>query len=131
MKYIQLIKDKEQEYLAENFTCDPVGNRLAGPKDKLNYTYNQGNQLTEITKQIPLTPPLLKGEIGGLLDDNNTEHTYDKNGNLTKKIELDDDGKVKRTTLYTYDYENRLVKVEIQKRDKLKIVTFTYDTANL
>jgi hypothetical protein len=67
----------------------------------------------------------------GIIYGRNTEYTEDKNGNLTKKIELDDDGNVKRTALYTYDYENRLVKVEIQKRDKLKIVIFTCDPANL
>lgn len=55
------------------------------------------------------------------------DFTYDKNGNLIKKVELDDEGNIKKTTLYTYDYENRLIKVEIQKGDRLKIVSFTYD----
>ena len=117
-------KDKELENKAEIFTYDPVGNRLTGPKEKLNYTYNEGNQLTELTKV-----PLNKGGKGVVEDEQEkkVEYTYDKNGNLTKKIELDDDGNIKRTTLYTYDYENRLVKVEIQKGGRLKIVSFTYD----
>ena len=66
--------------------------------------------------------------------------TYDNNGNLVKKIEYDNDGNIKTITLYTYDYENRLIKVEIQKRPPLsplltkegnggglKVVSFTYD----
>ncbi|MBI5748479.1 MAG: RHS repeat protein [Nitrospinae bacterium] len=120
-------KEKEQENKlapeglnqgAEIFTYDPAGNRLTGPKEKLNYTYNQGNQLTELTKQP--SPPSEGGDKGVV-------YTYDKNGNLTKKVELDDEGQIKKTTLYSYDYENRLIKVEIQKKDKVKIVTFTYD----
>ncbi|TAN43977.1 MAG: hypothetical protein EPN22_08485, partial [Nitrospirae bacterium] len=39
---------------------------------------------------------------------------------------LDDDGKTK-ITLYSYDYENRLIQVNIQGEDKQKIVSFTYD----
>jgi RHS repeat-associated protein len=108
-------KDKEQENKAETFTYDLVGNRLTGPKDKLNYNYNVANQLTELIKE--------KKED----EEKKTEYTYDKNGNLIKKVEFDDDGQIKKTTLYTYDYENRLIKVEIQRGDKLKVVTFTYD----
>ena len=54
-------------------------------------------------------------------------YTYDKNGNLTKKIEYDDEGSIKTITLYTFDYENRLIRVEMQKDGKEKIVEFTYD----
>ena len=71
---------------------------------KDNYTYNNGNQLT---------------------DDRHNQYEYDKNSNLTKKTEWLD-GKPKIHT-YTYDYENRLIKVEIQKDNRLKTVTFTYD----
>ncbi|MBI4379505.1 MAG: hypothetical protein HY578_10460 [Nitrospinae bacterium] len=73
-----------------------------------------------------------KGE-GGLSYEKKTEYTYDKNGNLTKKIEFDDEEQIKKTTLYTYDYENRLTKVEILKseilnlKSKIKVITFTYD----
>lgn len=88
---------------AEIFTYDPVGNRLTGPKDKLNYTYNQGNQLTELIKQ--------KKED----EERKTEYQYDRSGNLTKKIEYDDEGNIKKITLYTYDFENRLTRIEMQR----------------
>ena len=66
----------------EFYTYDPVGNRLSSDKYSA-YTYNQANQL--------LT--------------NGGTYSYDKNGNLTSKT----DG----TTIYSYsyDYENRLIKV--------------------
>ena len=54
LEYLQLIKDKEQGHMAEVFTWDSIGNKLTGSKEKLNHTYNQGNQLTELTK---LSPP--------------------------------------------------------------------------
>jgi RHS repeat-associated protein len=69
---------------------------------------------------IPI-PLFFKEGLGGIF------YTYDKNGNLTKKVELDDEGNIKKTTLYSYDFENRLTKVEIHKGDKQKVVTFTYD----
>ena len=117
-------KEDEQEHKAEVFTYDAVGNRLTGPKDRLGYTYNQGNQLTELTK-IPLN----KGGEGVVENEQEkkSDYTYDKNGNLTKKIEYDDDGNIKTITLYTYDFENRLIRVEIQKDGREKIVEFTYD----
>ncbi|MEK6589959.1 MAG: hypothetical protein AABZ11_04695, partial [Nitrospinota bacterium] len=97
-------EEKEFEHKPEIFTYDPVGNRLTGLKDKLNYTYNIANQLTGLTKvllnkgskgvikkegegdfSIPI-PLFFKEELGEI------SYTYDKNGNLTKKVELDDDG---------------------------------------
>ncbi|TAN40869.1 MAG: hypothetical protein EPN22_16810 [Nitrospirae bacterium] len=98
-------RDKEYEQKEENYSYDPVGNRLFGPKPIEFYSYNRGNQLT---------------------NDKKHQYEYDKNGNLVKKTELDDDGKTK-VTVYTYDYENRLIKVAIQKEDEKKIVTFSYD----
>ncbi|MBI5748484.1 MAG: hypothetical protein HZA00_05105 [Nitrospinae bacterium] len=111
-------KEKEFEHKAETFTYDPVGNRLTGPKEKLNYTYNEGNQLSELTKQP--SPPSEGGDKGVV-------YTYDKNGNLTKKLKYDDDGNIKIITFYTYDFENRLTRVEMQKDGKEKIIEFTYD----
>ena len=117
-------KEDELENKAEIFAYDAVGNRLTGPKEKLSYSYNAGNQLTELLKKD--SSPL-RGKDEGEGDKKKTQYIYDKNGNLTKKIELDDEENIKKITLYTYDYENRLTKVEIQKKDKVKIVTFTYD----
>ncbi|MBI4378661.1 MAG: RHS repeat protein, partial [Nitrospinae bacterium] len=128
---VKIQNDKEKEFEhklapeglnqgAEVFTYDGVGNRLTGPKEKLNYTYNEGNQLMSFLRK-------LESREGEATLKNKVTYTYDKNGNLTKKLEYDDDGNIKKSTLYSYDYENQLVKVEIQKGDRLKVVSFTYD----
>jgi len=96
-------KGKEKEHSSELYTYDALGNRLASLKD--TYTYNLANQL---------------------LSAKNYTYEYDKNGNLIKKIEIDDDGQLKTST-FTYDYENRLTQVFIQEEDETKIVTFAYD----
>ncbi|TAN44455.1 MAG: RHS repeat protein [Nitrospirae bacterium] len=109
LRYVQILlskdRDKEYDQKEENYSYDPVGNRLFGPKPIEFYSYNRGNQLT---------------------NDKKHQYEYDRNGNLIKKTELDDDGKTK-VTVYSYDYENRLIRVEIQKDDEKKIVTFSYD----
>jgi RHS repeat-associated protein len=89
----------------EHYTYDPVGNRLTGPSSKDYYFYNQGNQLTEYRKYL---------------------YEYDRNGNLIKKTAIDDNGEEKIWT-YSYDYENRLIKVVKKEEDEIKIVTFKYD----
>lgn len=106
-------------YSGENYTYDPVGNRLNGPQGKLSYLYNQGNQLIEQSWQ--------NQNSHRDHNDGKTEYTYDKNGNLIKKVEPKKPFHIKTTTLYTYDFENRLVKVEIQRGHQEKVVAFTYD----
>ncbi len=98
-------KEKEKEGKAEVFTYDPVGNRLTGPRSKDYYFYNQGNQLTEDREYL---------------------YEYDRNGNLIRKTEVDDDGEEKIWT-YSYDYENRLIKVVKEEEDEIRVVTFKYD----
>lgn len=66
----------------EFYTYDAVGNRLSSDKTNV-YVYNQGNQLVI----------------------NGGTYSYDRNGNLTQKVTSDG------TTTYTWDYEDRLVKV--------------------
>jgi len=105
----------------ETFSYDPVGNRLTGPNEQLSYLYNQGNQLTAATTQTHNHPKHGHGENA------KTDYTYDKNGNLTKKEEPSRSSRDKTTTLYSYDFENRLTKVEIQRGHRRKVVTFTYD----
>ncbi len=82
----------------EFYTYDPVGNRLSTDKDN-SYTYNQANQLQT---------------NGGI-------YSYDKNGNLTSKIE--------GTTVfsYYYDYENRLVKVVRVENSVMTTSEYKYD----
>ncbi|TAN43976.1 MAG: hypothetical protein EPN22_08480, partial [Nitrospirae bacterium] len=43
-------KDKENEQKEENYSYDPTGNRLFGPKPIEFYSYNRGNQLTNDKK---------------------------------------------------------------------------------
>jgi len=65
-------------------------------------TYNSGNQL---------------------ISENGVSYAYDQNGNLTKKTEMDS-GKV---WLYTYDYENRLIKVIKHEDNEAVVVSFKHD----
>jgi RHS repeat-associated protein len=95
-------KEKVERGKVEEFTYDPVGNRLKGPKKRDDYTYNQGNQLTLDRWHI---------------------YEYDKNGNLVKKTGADGG----RIYTYAYDYENRLTEVEMQSGDRVEIVAFRYD----
>lgn len=82
----------------EFYTYDPVGNRLSSDKYG-SYTYNQANQLQT---------------NGGI-------YSYDKNGNLTTKIE--------GTTVfsYYYDYENRLVRVVKVENSSTTTAEYKYD----
>ena len=71
---------------AENFTYDPVGNRISSH----------------------LATGQVHDGANRLLDDTSFTYTYDANGNLIDKV---DKGTGDRT-LYTYDPENQLIKVE-------------------
>jgi RHS repeat-associated protein len=111
----------------EDYTYDPVGNRLTGHLDRLSYDYNQANQLTAMTRET-------KGSFAGkehqgpcAANQDQAQYGYDKNGNLVRKVEPAGSSKYRTITLYTYDYENRLTKVEIQRGHWENVVTFTYD----
>jgi RHS repeat-associated protein len=99
-------REKAKRYRVEEHTYDPAGNRLTGPKHRTGYTYNQGNQLLTVKRR---------------------QYKYDNNGNLIKKVEIDKNGKEDKTTLYTYDYDNKLIKVIKQESGKYITVTFAYD----
>jgi RHS repeat-associated protein len=108
----------------ESYTYDPVGNRLTGPGQNTGYNYNQANQLTEESGYRTRTFPGLRQP--GLAEKDKAEYSYDRNGNLIKKV-VTEGRQQKTVTLYTYDFENRLVKANIQKSHQEKVVTFTYD----
>jgi RHS repeat-associated protein len=72
--------------LEESYGYDPVGNRLSGPVAGDSYSYNIGNQLTT---------------------DTDAQYIYDANGNMISKTTQ------AGTTVYLYDYENRLVQVTL------------------
>ena len=69
---------------SHTYTYDKAGNRTG--KDAITYTINPVNEVTALS--------------------DNTSFTYDDNGNRTQKAKGDD------TWDYTYDYANRLTKVE-------------------
>ncbi len=94
---------------SESYSYDPVGNRQTGPDKFDSYTYNNANELLTSTEH----------------PHQNTQNEYDVNGNLIKKTETI--GKWKVITSYTYDDENRLILVSIQKGDKIKEISFAYD----
>ncbi|MEN8135373.1 MAG: RHS repeat-associated core domain-containing protein, partial [Thermodesulfobacteriota bacterium] len=100
-------KEIEDRHNAEEFSYDPLGNRLSGPEWKDSYAYNSGNQL---------------------LDSRKYDYQYDDNGNMINKTEFDDEDQASWN--YEYDYENRLVGAIKIEEDETKIVSFKYDPFN-
>lgn len=89
----------------ENYTYDDVGNRQTGPGPRdTSYQYNDGNQIT----------------AGRTLS-----YLYDNQGNQTQRIINNAPDK---SWVYTWDYENRLTKIEKGKGTSEKRTTsFKYD----
>ena len=91
-------------YGTENFSYDAVGNRLTGPGAKdTGYLHNAANQMTQGRK------------LG---------YSYDNNGNQTARDVAINAGK---DWTLTWDYENRLTRMEKIKGAERKTVTFKYD----
>ena len=98
----------------EQYSYDPVGNRLTGPERGTDYTYGPGNELLE------------KEHIG---------FTFDNNGNLIAKGEHIRDhgnrgnrwGHHGKGWVYTYDFDNRLIKAEKKQGNESTTVSFSYD----
>ncbi len=89
----------------ENYTYDDVGNRQTGPGPRnTDYQYNDANQIT----------------AGRTLT-----YQYDNQGNQTQRIINNAPDK---SWVYTWDYENRLTKIEKGKgTSEKRTTTFTYD----
>lgn len=62
-----------------------------------------------------------------MINERKNQYEYDRTGNLIKKTEIDDDGSTKTWT-YSYDFENRLVKVVKQEDGESKTISFKYDS---
>lgn len=109
----------------EQYGYDTVGNRLTGPTPTMAYRYNQGNQLTEKTAQ----PSSFLTELFGpnAAPTGKARYDYDRNGNLIKKTETTLLPDKPLTTLYGYDFENRLTRVEIRFGPAVVTTTFSYD----
>ena len=84
----------------ESYVYDSVGNRLQGPAGTDALSYDDENEL---------------------LSSNSTTYGYDLNGNRIRKNEK------YRNTTYSYDDENRLVKLEMHRGNDVIEVTFAYD----
>ena len=80
----------------ERFTYDPVGNRLTS-SGHADWTYNNRNELES---------------YGGI------DSSYDSNGNMVTQTEAG------KTTVYQYNYENRLIRIELPDGD---YITYKYD----
>ena len=93
----QLTQVTQATQETESYSYDAVGNRLSSLLEG-NWQYNASNELT-------LTPSL--------------SFTYDNNGSMLTKV--DSNG----TTLYQWDFENRLTQVTLPKSGG--IVSFKYD----
>jgi RHS repeat-associated protein len=87
----------------ENYSYDQVGNRLTGPGPKdSKYQYNANNQA-------------IRGKIFG--------HDYDNNGNQISRTTSNTD----KSSINSWDFENRLIKSEQSKGAEKRTVTFKYD----
>lgn len=106
---IQLL-DNILKLNTESYSYDPVGNRQTGPNKNESYTYDSGNEMLNYSKN----------------PNKDNQYEYDQNGNTIKKTETIQ-GKTKLITSYVYDDENRLTNVTIQRGDKVKEISFTYD----
>jgi RHS repeat-associated protein len=94
---VQMQENRARWKVKEAYAYDAVGNRLTGP-DGRGYQYDAANHLTQ---------------------DRTHSYAYDANGNLIEKVRLRDG----RVTTYTYDPENRLIRVVAPRTE----VTFQYD----
>jgi RHS repeat-associated protein len=108
----QLIGVKSKDY-QRSYSYDAVGNRVSLIQEKGKgkgvkktiYKYNQANQLTEMIKE----------------DRSRVTFSYDERGNMVAKVA---EGK---STFYTYDSANRLIKVELAGEEETKVVEYDYD----
>jgi RHS repeat-associated protein len=80
----RLIEEKKMGIPVHTYSYDKAGNRTG--KDSITYTINAVNEVTALS--------------------NGTSFTYDRNGNRIQKTKDED------TWDYTYDYVNRLTKIE-------------------
>jgi RHS repeat-associated protein len=92
----RLIEEKKMGIPVHTYSYDKAGNRTG--KDSLTYTVNVVNEVTALS--------------------DGTSFTYDDNGNRIQKTKDDD------TWDYTYDYANRLTKVE---KNQVTIGDYVYD----
>ncbi len=94
---VQRQEQRSRWKVEEAYSYDPIGNRLTSPHKETS-SYDAANRLTQ---------------------DTTSAYAYDANGNLIEKRSLKDG----RVTTYTYDAEDRLIRVVTPKAE----VTFQYD----
>ena len=87
----------------ENFTYDMVGNRLTGPGPRdTGYQHDAANRMSQGRQY---------------------SYTYDNNGNQITRTT----GNPVKNWMLTWDYENRLTRMERTKAAEKRTVTFKYD----
>jgi RHS repeat-associated protein len=100
---IYRLKEADTAKGTEKYGYDDVGNRLSGPGPKdTGYQYDAANRQT-------------MGKLFG--------HDYDNQGNQTSRIT----GNPDKSWTMSWDYENRLTKMEKIKGSEKQTVTFKYD----
>lgn len=130
------------------YRYDPLGNRTGlnvtrknlGVTGSLRYTYDPLERLTRATRPLRGQPdevfvydgvgnrlqrddqasPSVFDAANRLLEDQSFRYVYDVNGNLIEKVEKG----TSTTTVYTYDAENRLVRIDFPNG---KVATYRYD----
>jgi len=106
----RLVDATSDDEESTQYQYDPVGNRLQlveqlqqGPETRTN-SFNPANQLTQTLVSSPMNPDLVT-----------TNYSYDRNGNRTDKLILDNTGE-DRGVAYSFDTENRLVTTQDYQR---------------
>ena len=105
-----------------------------------NFQYDQLNQLTSATRPVGTGSETFAYDASGnratnttindnnqLLSDANFNYTYDKNGNLTKRVSKSS-GEI---TEFGWDYKNRLIQVlkrASENTDPTSTIAYKYDT---
>lgn len=90
----------------EDYSYDPVGNRITGPQKQNNYSYSAGNQLATDSQLV---------------------YGFDNNGNMTAKGKPQTASDNTNRWSYSYDFENRLIKAESKFDHDNVVVSFKYD----
>lgn len=96
--------------LDTTYEYDKVGNRKS--KNNVDYSYYNSDGVTTTTAEL--------ADTNRLADDGTYTYNYDDNGNVATRR----DKATNEITKYNYDYENRLIKVELPNGG---LVEYTYD----
>ena len=107
----------------DNYTLDNTDQLKTASLDTQSFSYDQNGNRTNNGYQT--------GADNRLMSDGTFTYQYDKDGNRTVRTRISSVSAADYATLYSYDYENRLVDVIFENNSfvKTKEIQYTYDYA--